>query len=113
MFHGEAGPNYCSKLLGQYLALQTNLMNLLTFLAPIAQIGLVHGGLENVWGCCVMGNSSTNAWRLHAPVLFLLVLPQKSNMSQDLSASEWRTEMLKHLLEEDLQNSYLIIYQVF
>ena len=52
---------------------------------PQVLIGLVHGGLENACDCCVMGNSFTNAWRLHAPVLLLLVLPQKSNMSQDIS----------------------------
>ena len=62
-------------------------MTLLTFLAPLALIGLVHGGLENAWDCCVRGNSFTSAWRLQAPVLLLLVLPQKSNMSQDFSAS--------------------------
>ena len=66
-------------------------MTLLTFLALLALIGLVHGGLENAWDCYVRGNSFTNAWRLHAPVLLLLVLPQNSNMSQDFSASVRRT----------------------
>ena len=61
---------------------------LLTFLAPLALIGLVHEGLENAWDCCVIGNIFTNAWQLHAPVPLPLVLSQKSNKSQDLSASE-------------------------
>ena len=63
-------------------------MTLWTFSAPLAFIGLVHGGLKNAWECCVMGNAFTNAWWLHAPVPLLLVLPQKSNVSPDLSASE-------------------------
>ena len=37
-------------------------------------------------GLLCNGKSSKNAWRLHAPVLLLQVLPQKSNMSQDLSS---------------------------
>ena len=65
---------------------QTFLMTLLTFVAPLTILGLVHGCLENACNCCIMGNSFKNAWRLHAPVLLLLVLTQKSNMSQDLSA---------------------------
>ena len=40
------------------------------------------------WDCCVIGNSFTMAWRLHATVLLLLVLLQISNMSQNLSASD-------------------------
>ena len=51
---------------------RTNLMTLLTFVAPLAAIGLVCGGLENAWDYCVVGNSCTNAWRLHAPALLLL-----------------------------------------
>ena len=79
MFHGGAGPNYCNKLRGQNedkrvaLHWRTNLMTLLTFLAPLALIGLVHGGLENGSDCYVIGNSFTNAWQLHAPVPLLLV----------------------------------------
>ena len=37
--------------------------------------------------CCVVGNITANSWRVHAPALLLLVLPRKSNMLPDLSAS--------------------------
>ena len=35
---------------------RTNLMTLMTFVAPLAAIGLVCGDLENAWDCCVVGN---------------------------------------------------------
>ena len=63
-------------------------MIFLTFVAPLAAIGPVRGDWENEWDCCVVGNISAIAWRLHAPALLLLVLPRKSNMLSDLSASE-------------------------
>ena len=55
-------------------------------------IGLVCGDMENALDCCVVGNISANSWRLHAPTLLLLVLPRKSNMLPDLSASAWRAK---------------------
>ena len=61
---------------------------LFTFVAPLAAIGLVRGDMENALDCCVVENISANSWRLHAPALLLLVLPRKSNMLPDLSASE-------------------------
>ena len=64
-----------------------NLTIFLTFVAPLAAIGFVRGHMENELDCCVMGNISANSWRLHAPDLFLLVLPRKSNMFPNLSAS--------------------------
>ena len=64
---------------------QKNLMTFLTFVAPLAAIGLVRGDMENALDCCVVGNISANSWRLHAPALLLLVLPRKSNMLPDLS----------------------------
>ena len=63
-------------------------MTFLTFVAPLAAIGRVRGDIENALDCCVVGNISANSWRLHAPALLLLVLPQKSNMVPDLSASD-------------------------
>ena len=45
------------------------------------------GDMQSELDCCVVGNISANSWRLHAPALLLLVLPQKSNMMPDLSAS--------------------------
>ena len=62
-------------------------MTFLTFVAPLAAKGLVRGDMENALESCVVGNISANSWRLHAPALLLLVLPQKSNMFPDLSAS--------------------------
>ena len=62
-------------------------MTFFTFVAPLAAIGLVHGDIENELNCCVVGNISANSWRLHTPALLLLVLPRKSNMLPDLSAS--------------------------
>ena len=56
-------------------------------MAPLAAIGLVRGDMENALDCCVVGNISANSWWLHAPALLLLVLPRKSNMLPDLSAS--------------------------
>ena len=44
--------------------------------------------MENAWDCCVAGNISEKTWWLQAPALLLLVLPQKSNVLPDLSASE-------------------------
>ena len=64
-----------------------NLMIFFTFVAPLAAIGLVRGDMENALDCCVVGNISANSWWLHAPALLLLVLPRKSNMLPDLSAS--------------------------
>ena len=66
---------------------QTNLVTLFILVAPLAAIGLVRGGLVKVWDCCVVEKSCANAWRLHAQALLLLVLPQKSTISPDLSAS--------------------------
>ena len=63
-------------------------MTFLTFVAPLAAIGLVRGDIDNALDCCVVENISANSWWLHAPALLLLVLPQKSNMLPDLSASE-------------------------
>ena len=65
-----------------------NLMTFFTFAATLAAIGLVRGDMENALDCCVVGNISVNSWWLHAPALLLLVLPRKSNMLPDLSASE-------------------------
>ena len=62
-------------------------MTFFIFVAPLAAIGLVRGDMENALDCCVVGNISANSWRLNAPALLLLVLPQKSNMLPDLSAS--------------------------
>ena len=62
-------------------------MTFLTFVAPLAAKGLVRGDMENALESCVVGNISANSWRLHAPALLLLVLPRKSNMFPDLSAS--------------------------
>ena len=70
-----------------------------TFLAPLAAKGLVRGDMENALESYVVGNISANSWRLHAPALLLLVLPQKSNMFPDLSASEklWLLRRKKHV----------------
>ena len=62
-------------------------MIFLIFVAPLAAKGLVRGDMENELESCAVGNISANSWRLHAPALLLLVLPQKSNMFPDLSAS--------------------------
>ena len=69
-------------------------MTFFTFVAPLAAIGLVHGDMENELYCCVVRNISANSWRLHAQALLLLVLPQKSNMLPDLSASDKRQRNL-------------------
>ena len=66
---------------------RANLMTFFTFVAPLAVIGLVRWNMENAWDCCVAENISEKTWWLHAPALLLLVLPQKSNMLPDLSAS--------------------------
>ena len=44
--------------------------------------------MDNALESFVVGNISVSSWRLHAPALLLLVLPRKSNMFPDLSASE-------------------------
>ena len=62
-------------------------MTFLTFVAPLTAIGLVRRDMENALDCCVVGNISANSWWLHAPALLLVVLPRKSNMLPDLSAS--------------------------
>ena len=62
-------------------------MTFFTFVAPLAAIGLVRGDMEIELDCCVVGNISANSWWLQAPALLLLVLPRKSNMLPDLSAS--------------------------
>ena len=67
---------------------QTKLMTLVILVVTLAAKGLVNGGLVNALDCCGVGNSCTNAWQLQAQVLLLLVLPQKSTLSPDLSASE-------------------------
>ena len=64
-------------------------MTFLTFVAPLAAIGHVRGDMENALDCCFVGNISASLWRLHAPALLLQVLPQKSNMLPDLSASAY------------------------
>ena len=74
-------------------------MTFWTFLAPLALIGIVHGGSENAWDCCVRGNSLTNTWGIHAPVLLLLVLTQKSNMAQNFSASVEYTDEIMSLFQ--------------
>ena len=81
----------------------TILMTFLTFVAPLAAIGLVRGDMENAWDCCVVGNISENTWQLHAPALMLLVLPRKSNMLPDLSASVKRlpSVVYSHSQEQD------------
>ena len=63
-------------------------MTFVTFVAPLAAIGLVREDMENAWDCCVVGNISENTWQLDAPALVLVVLPQKSNLLPDLSARE-------------------------
>ena len=69
--------------------LAENLMTFLTFVALLAAIGLVRGDMENELDWCGVENISAYSWRLHAPALLLLVLPRKSNMLPDLSASGW------------------------
>ena len=73
-------------------------MTFLTFVAPLAAIGLVRGDMKNELDCCVGGNISANSWRLHAPALLLLVLTRKSNMLPDLSASAQIMNRLTHLV---------------
>ena len=73
----------------------TNLMTFLTFVAPLAAIGLVRGDWENAWDCFVVGNINAIAWQLHAPALLLLVLLRKLNMLPDLSASAVIVSMVK------------------
>ena len=67
-------------------------MTFLISVSPLAAIGLVHGDMENALDCCVVGNISEITWRLHAPALVLLVLPQKLIILPDLSASVQGTE---------------------
>ena len=47
------------------------------YTTALAAIGLVPRDMENAEDCCVVGNISENTWRLHAPALVPLVLPQK------------------------------------
>ena len=77
-------------------------MTFLTSVAPLAAIRLVHGDMENAWDCCVVGNISEITWRLHAPALVLLVLPQKSIILPDLSASVQGTEKTLFTFMADL-----------
>ena len=62
-------------------------MTFVTFEATLSAIGLVVGDMENELDCCVGGNISAKSWGLHAPALWLLLLPRKSNLLPDLSAS--------------------------
>ena len=54
------------------------MMTFLTFVAPLAALGLVPGDMENAWDCCVVGDISENTWRLHTQDLVLLVLEKIS-----------------------------------
>ena len=53
------------------------LMTFVTFVGPLAALGLMRGDIENAWDCFVVGNISANTWWLYAPAPVLLVLPQK------------------------------------
>ena len=74
---------------------------------------LVRGDMENVLDCFVVGNISANSWRLHAPALLLLVLPRKSNMFPDLSASgdvnsKDKATLIRHTVRESWMTAGLI-----